>query len=201
MLDMIGVGPFITLPLLLGAMGGPQAMLGWVFGAGLAVCDGLVWAELGAAMPEAGGTYRFLRTIYPGGVGRFLSFLFCFQLIFSAPLSVASGCIGLAQYAGFLAPGLRGAAWSWGRLSAGPGTLVAIGAVGVAVLLLYRRLASLRMVSYVLWAAVIGTIGWILVTALLRGHLGHAFCVSGGGVSAYSELLFRAGFGDVDCDI
>ncbi len=63
MLDMIGVGPFITLPLILGAMGGPQAMLGWVLGAGLAVCDGLVWAELGAAMPEAGGTYAFLRRI------------------------------------------------------------------------------------------------------------------------------------------
>src|SRR6202451_3606841 len=88
LLDMIGVGPFITLPLLLGAMGGPQAMLGWIFGALLAVCDGLVWAELGAAMPEAGGTYRFLRTIYPGRVGRFLSFLFVFQLMFSAPLSV-----------------------------------------------------------------------------------------------------------------
>ena len=64
MLDMIGVGPFITLPLILAAMGGPQAMLGWVLGAVLALCDGLVWAELGAAMPEAGGSYAFLRRIY-----------------------------------------------------------------------------------------------------------------------------------------
>jgi amino acid transporter len=76
MLDMIGVGPFITLPLLLGAMGGPQAMLGWIFGAVLAVCDGLVWAELGAMMPAAGGSYRFLREMFPGEVGRFLAFLF-----------------------------------------------------------------------------------------------------------------------------
>src|ERR1700679_1567302 len=105
LLDMIGVGPFITLPLLLGAMGGPQAMLGWVLGALLAACDGLVWAELGAAMPEAGGTYRYLAEIFPGQWGRWLSFLFVFQLMVSAPLSVASGCIGLAQYAGFLAPG------------------------------------------------------------------------------------------------
>src|SRR5665213_2250147 len=59
LLDMIGVGPFITLPLLLAAMGGPQAMLGWVLGAVIALCDGLVWAELGAAMPEAGGTYHY----------------------------------------------------------------------------------------------------------------------------------------------
>jgi APA family basic amino acid/polyamine antiporter len=170
MLDMIGVGPFITLPLLLGAMGGPQAMLGWIFGALLAVCDGLVWAELGAAMPEAGGSYRFLRTIYPGRLGRFLGFLFCFQLIFSAPLSVASGCIGLSQYAGYLLPALRNHAVHWGRLGASPATAVAIAAVVLAVVLLYRNLASLRVVSYVLWCTVVGTIGWILVTALIYGH-------------------------------
>src|SRR6195952_5548849 len=72
LLDMIGVGPFLTLPLLLAAMGGPQAMLGWVLGALLALCDGLVWAELGAAMPGAGGTYHYLRRIYPGRVGSLL---------------------------------------------------------------------------------------------------------------------------------
>jgi len=175
MLDMIGVGPFITLPLLLGAMGGPQAMLGWIFGAVLALCDGLVWAELGAAMPEAGGTYRFLRAIYPGKLGRFLSFLFVFQLMFSAPLSVASGCIGLSQYAAYLAPSLathtlRGSFWV-----VGPGTAVAILAVLVAIVLLYRNLASLRIVSYVLWCTVIAAIGWILVTALFYGHLSLAF--------------------------
>src|ERR1700734_1035112 len=151
MLDMIGVGPFITLPLILAAMGGPQAMLGWVLGAGLALCDGLVWAELGAAMPEAGGSYAFLRRIYSGrdgrsGVGRFLAFLFLFQLLFSAPLSVASGCIGLGQYAAYVWPQLAGhAAMHTVRLGAyrvgvgaGPETLVAIAAVVAAVLLLYR---------------------------------------------------------------
>src|ERR1700683_4682170 len=97
LLDMIGVGPFITLPLLLGAMGGPQAMLGWVLGAALAACDGLVWAELGAAMPEAGGTYKYLGEMFPGRWGRWLSFLFVFLLMISAQLSVARGCSGLAQ--------------------------------------------------------------------------------------------------------
>jgi len=175
MLDMIGVGPFITLPLLLGAMGGPQAMLGWIFGALLALCDGLVWAELGAAMPEAGGTYRFLRMIYPGKLGRFLSFLFVFQLMFSAPLSVASGCIGLSQYAAYVAPSLGGHTFRSGFFVVGPGTVVAITVVVIAVILLYRNLASLRIVSYVLWCTVIGTIGWILATALFYGHLSTAF--------------------------
>src|SRR5437899_12894646 len=92
MIDMIGVGPFITIPLVVSAMGGPQAMLGWVMGAILAICDGLVWAELGAAMPGSGGSYFYLREIYgPRRFGKFISFLFIWQLSFSAPLSIASG--------------------------------------------------------------------------------------------------------------
>src|SRR5438270_13943936 len=108
MIDMIGVGPFITIPLIISAMAGPQAMLGWIFGAALAVCDGLIWAELGAAMPNSGGSYGYLKEIYgPKYLGRLISFLFIWQLSFSAPLSIASGCIGLAQYAGFFWPGLE----------------------------------------------------------------------------------------------
>jgi len=100
MIDMIGVGPFITMPLIIAAMGGPQAMLGWIFGAVLVMCDGLVWAELGASMPKSGGPYNYLKEIYgPNKLGRLMSFLFIWQLTFSAPLSIASGGIGLAQYA------------------------------------------------------------------------------------------------------
>src|SRR4051812_2582294 len=82
MIDMIGVGPFITLPLIIGAMGGPQAMLGWIFGAVLAACDGMVWAELGAAMPGSGGSYRYLSEIYSHfaparlKLGKLVSFIF-----------------------------------------------------------------------------------------------------------------------------
>jgi amino acid transporter len=188
MLDMIGVGPFITLPLILAAMGGPQAMLGWILGALLALCDGLVWAELGAAMPEAGGSYAFLRRIYSGAdgtrkLGKFLAFLLIFQLTFSAPLSVASGCIGLSQYAAYIWPELARhtavrmlhvGAYSAG-VSAGPATLVAIAAVVVAVALLYRGIASLRVVMGAMWCAVMALIAWILLTGLLHGHLRQAF--------------------------
>src|ERR1700683_5561089 len=76
MIDMIGVGPFITIPMIVTVMGGPQAMLGWVLGAILAICDGLVWAELGAAMPGSGGSYGYLKQIYgPQKLGRLVSFL------------------------------------------------------------------------------------------------------------------------------
>ena len=178
LLDMIGVGPFLTLPLLLAAMGGPQAMLGWVLGALLAMCDGLVWAELGAALPEAGGTYRYLAEMFPGTLGRWLSFLFVFQLCVSAPLSVASGCIGFAQYAGFVWPSLqaKGAvhAVHLGSYAFGVGasraTALAIAAVVLAVALQYRRLRQVKGVALTLLALVLLTIAWAVVTGLARGH-------------------------------
>jgi amino acid transporter len=188
LLDMIGVGPFLTLPLLLAAMGGPQAMLGWVLGALLAACDGLVWAELGAAMPEAGGTYAYLGKMFPGRWGRWLSFLFVFQLCFTAPLSVASGCIGLAQYAGFLSPVFRSSAavhalrvgpYSFG-VSAGRASWVAIAVVVVAVVLLYRRLSAMRGLATAMLALVLLTLGWAMVTGLLHGHIAQVFSFAPG---------------------
>ncbi len=186
LLDMIGVGPFITLPLLVGAMGGPQAMLGWICGALLAVCDGLVWAELGAAMPAAGGTYAYLRGIFPDRWGRWLSFLFVFQLCISAPLSIASGCIGLAQYAGALWPGLGrpvpvhvahlgayrvGFGWGWP-------TAVGQCALAGALLLLYRRLTHVERVGRVLLGIVLLTIAWTVGTALWQGHWGQVWTMA-----------------------
>ncbi len=169
LLDMIGVGPFITLPLLIGAMGGAQAMVGWVLGAALAMCDGMVWAELGAAMPEAGGTYAYLEQMYPGRVGRWLSFLFAFQLLLSAPLSVASGCIGVAAYAGAVAPGLRGhAVW------------VAVASVVVAVALQYRRLSGVKRVAQGLLVVVLATIAWTVVTGVWHGEWSRVVAVPSG---------------------
>ena len=169
LLDMIGVGPFITLPLLIGAMGGAQAMVGWVLGAVLAMCDGMVWAELGAAMPEAGGTYAYLEQMYPGRVGRWLSFLFAFQLLLSAPLSVASGCIGVAAYAGAVVPGLRGhAVW------------VAVASVVVAVALQYRRLSGVKRVAQGLLVVVLATIAWTVVTGVWHGEWSRVVAVPSG---------------------
>ena len=188
LLDMIGVGPFITLPLLVGAMGGPQAMLGWVLGALLAVCDGMVWAELGAAMPEAGGTYAYLRGIFPGRWGRWLSFLFVFQLCISAPLSVASGCIGLAQYAGVLWPrlgtpmashALRLGPYRFGVVLGWP-TAAAVGTVGLAVLLLYRRLGHVERIGRGLLLVVLIAIAWTVGTAVWHGHWGQVIAFAPG---------------------
>ena len=189
MLDMIGVGPFVTMPLIVSAMGGPQAMLGWILGAGFAICDGLVWAELGAAMPGSGGSYRYLREIYgPNKLGRLISFLFIWQLSFSAPLSIASGCLGLAGYAAYLVPGLEHQYFAHnaalriplvGTLQvswvATAGTLVALGTCLLAVLLLYRRITAIGRLSTLLWVVVIGTIGWIIFAGLTHFNRAYAF--------------------------
>src|SRR5881396_1122676 len=165
MIDMIGVGPFITIPLITAAMGGPQAMLGWLLGALLVICDGLIWAELGAALPISGGSYRYLAEIYGARkLGGLMSFLFIWQLTFSAPLSIASGSIGLAQYATYIFPGLGhetkvtlpilGSV----EINAIPVALVAIAAVGLAVFLLYRRITLIERLSKFLWVGVMLTI-------------------------------------------
>ncbi len=190
MIDMIGVGPFITMPLIVTAMGGPQAMLGWILGAIFAVCDGLVWAELGAAMPGSGGSYRYLREIYgPHRLGRLISFLFIWQLSFSAPMSVATGAIGLAGYASYFWPGLghHYAGHDWhlkvpllGTLQmhwlVSGATFVAIAIVGLALLLLYRKITSISWMSKLLLTGVLLTMGWIIVSGLT--HFSAARAVS-----------------------
>lgn len=189
MIDMIGVGPFITIPLIISAMGGPQAMLGWVLGAVFAICDGLVWAELGAAMPGSGGSYRYLREIYgPKRMGQLISFLFIWQLSFSAPLSIASGAIGLAGYAAYFWPGLEHqyAIQNWTLPIPGVGPLqvqwlvsgasfVAAGMVVLAVALLYRKITSIGWMSKFLLLGVIATIAWIVVAGLSHFDVSRAF--------------------------
>src|SRR5213075_3463645 len=107
MTNMIGIGPFITVPLLMSAMGGPQAMLGWVVALVIVLCDAMVWSELGAAMPGSGGSFHYLREAFgPARFGRLMGFLFVWQFILSGSLEIASGYIGFAQYAQYLWAGL-----------------------------------------------------------------------------------------------
>ena len=189
MIDMIGVGPFITMPLIVSAMGGPQAILGWLLGALFAACDGLVWAELGAAMPGSGGSYRYLREIYGREKwGKLISFLFIWQLSFSAPLSIATGCIGLAGYAAYYWPGLETVysahdaalhiPWA-GSLQmswvVSPATGLSVAICFLTVLLLYRRITAIGRMSKLLWLGVMGTIGWIIFAGLTHFNAARAF--------------------------
>jgi amino acid transporter len=182
--DMVGIGPYITIPLLLATMGGPQAMLGWLVGAGIAFCDGLVWAELGAAMPRAGGSYNYLREAYgPQGLGRWLSFLMVWQVVFTAPLSVATGSIGFAQYLHYLVPHLT--AWQIrGVAAALPLLLVA---------LLYRRIGAIGKLSVVLAGGVLLGCLWISLSGL--PHLSRARLADFPPGAFHLNLLFWIGLG------
>jgi APA family basic amino acid/polyamine antiporter len=189
MIDMIGVGPFITIPLIIHAMHGPQAMLGWVLGALLAMCDGLVWAELGASMPRAGGSYQYLKESFGAQkLGRMISFLFVWQLLFSAPLSIASGCLGIARYAAYLWPPFdhilldRSFAHVFPllgnfefRLEITIGTFLAMGACLLAVFLLYRRISVIGKLSKYLWVGVIGAVLCVIVAGLSHFSAARAF--------------------------
>jgi amino acid transporter len=152
MIDMVGIGPFVVLPLVIQTMGGPQSIAAWVSGALLALIDGFIWAELGAAMPRAGGSYVFLREAY--GVerwGKLMSFLFIWQTMFQAPLVVASGAIGFAQYLSYLVP-----------LNNVTRKIASGSLVIVLIILLYRRITTIGKMSLLLWIGVVGTMIWFI---------------------------------------
>lgn len=160
-LNMVGVGPFLTIPLALAAMGGPQAMLGWILGALLALCDGLVWAELGSRFPNSGGPYHYLLQGFgPKTYGRLIAYLFLFQSLLAGPISIASGAVGFAEYARVFHP------------------LTPLQLKGMAMLLcllnlavLYRSIRSVGALSIVVAAAVLLTCGWIILSGALHFHL------------------------------
>jgi amino acid transporter len=206
MIDMIGVGPFITIPLMVSAMHGPQAMFGWILGALLVTCDGLVWAELGASLPEAGGPVRYLRAMYGPRVGRWLSFLFVWQLSFSAPLSMASGCIGFAQYAAYLWPSLsttivsRELSLSIFGIGAMPigftmtrGTFVAMATAAIAVLLLYRRITIIGRLAAFLWIGVVGTTLWVIASGVTHFNPSLAFTFPPGALTPSTDFFTGLG--------
>lgn len=152
MIDMVGIGPFVTIPFIVGAMKGPQCILAWLLGALLAFLDGSVWAELGAKWPQAGGSYVFLQNVYGNKkFGRMMSFLLVWQTIIQAPLVVASGAIGFSQYLTYLVP-----------LDTLQQKMVSGGLVVLITVLLYRNISSIGKISVLLWIVTGGTFLWLI---------------------------------------
>src|SRR5690349_6991242 len=138
MSNMVGIGPFITIPLIIASMGGPQCMLGWLLGTVLAICDGLIWSELAAAMPGSGGTYVYLREAFRHtSVGRLLPFLFIWQFLFSGPLEIASGYIGFAQYVTYI----------WRSINPLQSKAIMFGLGILMIALLYRRVTEVARLT------------------------------------------------------
>jgi amino acid transporter len=165
MSNMIGIGPFITIPLLMTGLGGPQALAGWAVALVIVIADGLIWSELGAAMPGSGGTYQYLREGFGPRYGRLMAFLFIWQFILSGPLEIASGYIGFANYARYVWPGMGHAS--------GVAIAVVIGAVNIA--LLYRRIDSIGRLTVTLWVGSLVTTLAVIVSGALNFNPAIAF--------------------------
>ncbi len=161
MIDMVGIGPFITLPMVIGIMNGPWFLYAWIAGCILSFVDAFIWSELGSALPKAGGSYNFLKEAYgPEGAGKYVSFLFVWQTIFQAPLVIASASIGFSAYLSYLLP---------------MGTFEMKAVSGLMVLaiiaLLYRRIESVGKISVAFGVIVVATIVWICVSGFLFGDI------------------------------
>jgi amino acid transporter len=191
---MVGIGPFVVIPFIVQAMNGPQCVLAWVAGAALALFDGCIWAELGAAMPQAGGSYVFLREAYGANrLGRLISFLFIWQTLFQGPLSIASGALGFAKYSTYLATKFN----QIGRFSTLLGgnfeRVVACGIIVVVVALLYRKITTIGKMSVVLCIIVLGMIFWLICGGVSHFHASFLFSFPAGAWSF--SWVFFAGLG------
>src|SRR6267142_896586 len=184
MSNMLGVGPFITIPLLMSALGGPQAMLGWVVALVIVIADGMVWSELGAAMPGSGGSYVYLREAYGRETfGRLMAFLFIWQFILSGPLEIASGYIGFARYTGYLWPGITSRE-----------TFLVAATVGVInIVLLYRRITSIGTITVSLWIGTLLTTLAVIVTGAMHFSAARAFDFPRGAFHFSLGFLFGLG--------
>jgi amino acid transporter len=170
MTQMCGIGPFITIPIMVAAMGGPQAVIGWIAGAVLAVADGLVWAELGAAMPGSGGTYVYLREAFQYRSGKLMPFLFIWTMLLAIPLLMSTGIIGMVEYLGYFFPKL-----GWWPLH-----LVSLAATGLVTWLLYRRIESVRAITIALWVIMLISVVGVAAAGMSNFHAGYAFSYPAG---------------------
>ena len=165
MTQMCGIGPFITIPLMVATMGGPQAVIGWIAGAILAVADGMVWAELGAAMPGSGGTYVYLREAFQYRTGKLMPFLFIWTVLLTIPLLMSTGIIGMVEYLEFFFPHLG---W-W------PVHLISVASTGLVTLLLYRRIESIRAITIALWVIMLVSVVGVSAAGFSNFHPSYAF--------------------------
>jgi amino acid transporter len=168
MSNMIGIGPFITVPPILATLGGPQALISWFVGAIVAICDGLVVSELGASLPGAGGPYVFLRDTYGRERwGKLMAWMFIWQFLFSGTLEIASGSIGMVQYLSFIWKDLLLHPWRIKFLAAGISALVMFS--------LYRKIQEIARLMMILWITTLATTGWVIITGLVRVNTHVAF--------------------------
>jgi amino acid transporter len=159
MIDMVGIGPFVVLSVVAQIMAGPYFLYAWIAGAVLSYVDAMVWSQLGAALPRAGGSFHFLKEGYGEKWGKLMSFLFVWQTMIQAPLVIASAAIGFSQYANYFF-----------HLNFWQEKAVSGAVVILVVALLYRKIESIGKISVFLWVGVLGTMAWIIGGGIAHGN-------------------------------
>ncbi|WP_101949404.1 APC family permease [Mycobacterium sp. 3519A] len=188
MTQMCGIGPFVTIPAMVATFGGPEAMFGWIIGAILALADGLIWAELGAAMPGAGGTYIYLREAFQYRTGRLMPFLFVWSAVLFIPLIMSTGVIGLVQYLGYLIPGVTDADGNTGL-----GKIIGIGITLVIMVALFRKIGQIGKLTTVLFVIMLIAVLSTIVAAFTHFDGAQAFAFTPGAFGSHGT--FWAGLG------
>lgn len=188
MTQMCGIGPFVTIPAMVATFGGPEAMFGWIIGAILALADGLIWAELGAAMPGAGGTYIYLREAFQYRTGRLMPFLFVWSAVLFIPLIMSTGIIGLVQYLGYLIPGVTDA-----NGNTGLGKLIGVGITLVIMVALFRKIGQIGKLTTVLFVVMLVAVLSTIVAAFSHFSGAQAFAFTPGAFGSHGT--FWAGLG------
>jgi amino acid transporter len=187
MSNMVGTGPFITVPAILATMGGPQALVCWFVGALIAIADGLVFAELGTTFPSSGGSYTYLRQSFGReGLGRLMAWLFVWQFLFSGTMEIATGTVGMALYTGFLFKGLVARPWAM--------RLLASGFAVVATMLLYRKIRDIAHIMMALWIGLLLTSLWVVVEGFV--HLQPGLLLDFPAGAFHLNLAFLLGLGN-----
>ena len=164
MIDMVGIGPFVVIPIVIGYFNTNLFFWAWILGAFIALVDGMVWSELGAKYPLAGGTYNFHRIAFGEKGGRLMSFLFTWQTSIQAPLVLASGSIGFAQYLQYLVP-----------LDYYQQKFISVFVILLVTFLLYRKIETVGKISLALWAIVLFTLIWIIIGGFTHQQVSYSF--------------------------
>ena len=187
-ISMVGVGPFLTIPFMVAAMNGPHVIYPWIAGLVLALADGLVYAQLGAALPGSGGGYLYLREAFkPFGLGGLMAFLFIFQTILIAPLSVAGGAVGFADYLQFV----------WTTMTPLEHNLIAAAVCVVSTALLWRNIEDIGRLAVVMLVVVLITVGWVIIAGLFTFSPAQAFDFPAQAYTFDRDLLMSVGAASV----
>ena len=184
---MVGIGPFITLPMVIGMMNGPWFLYAWLAGATLSIVDAMIWSELGAAFPKAGGSYNFLKEAYGNkSAGKLMSFLFVWQTMIQAPLVIASAAIGFAKYFSYLVP-----------LNSISSKIVSGSVVILIMILLYRKIEAIGKISILLWSGVIITMLLIIGGGIVHGNFLQPVTQINNGLAIDYAFVTAIGFASV----